>query len=421
MTIAEHRSGFHRVRKAWRLWLTVFVAAVVVVSVGLWLESLRDDGPVDQAYDSTSTEAHGSAAVVNVLRQRGTDVRRVEEIPDPSGSENSTVLVTTEFDLTEKDVSRLKRHRGDIVLLAPDSWLLEELSGRMRDSASSVDFTRTRQADCDVAPLASNHRIFSDYKIYDVPLAEAKTCFNIAGAGPDELGPLKGVRMAHSAYIQIPPGSPASKVEATLHIVGTPDVFSNSHIRFADNAAFAMNLANKHNVTYWYVPPRERDVPIFPELSDDEDVWPRAMAPLTWLAVITLFFAMLWRGRRFGRVVREVMPVHVSSSESVHGLATLYRRDGSHARAAELVRSATLRDIARLVGVGAASDRSVLIARIAEVTDQSRAKVVAVLDTEPESAAELSAYVERLDELSRYVVHCLRHGPKKTGGDDSST
>ena len=67
--------------------------------------------------------------------------------------------------------------------------------------------------------------------------------------------------------------------------------------------------------------------------------------------IIAVILLMLWRGRRFGRLVQEPLPVSVRASETVEGLGRLYRAARSRRRAADALRHAARTRMAPRLGL----------------------------------------------------------------------
>lgn len=76
--------------------------------------------------------------------------------------------------------------------------------------------------------------------------------------------------------------------------------------------------------------------------------WPAWKTPLTWAIGLSVLFLVVLRGRRFGLLALEPMPVTVKAVESTRALASLYRRSSARDSAASALRDGT----ASRVGAG---------------------------------------------------------------------
>jgi hypothetical protein len=88
--------------------------------------------------------------------------------------------------------------------------------------------------------------------------------------------------------------------------------------------------------------------------SGRPSVWalfPRWAQHAFWWLLVVGVLAVLWRGRRFGPVVTEPLPVVVRSAEVVEGHGRLYRRSGARERAAILLRAAAATRLAARLGL----------------------------------------------------------------------
>ena len=114
-----------------------------------------------------------------------------------------------------------------------------------------------------------------------------------------------------------------------------------------------------------------------------------------------------WRSRRLGRLVGENLPVKVRAAETVEGHANLYRRASATGRAAGLLRSATARRLAPLLGLpaGPAGRKpETLVLPVAERLRLPPEQVHAILAGEaPMTESELVRLTDQLDRLEQEV------------------
>ncbi len=184
----------------------------------------------------------------------------------------------------------------------------------------------------------------------------------------------------------------------TLQLVGSPSVFDNEGIVRAGNAAFALNLLGGHRSLTWYMPTL-RDVAASgpPDLNALSPGW---VTPLVLLLFVVFIAAAVWRGRRFGPLVVENLPVVVRSGETMEGRARLYQRSSARLRAIDSIRIGT---IGRLgVAVGLPSTASVLEVcdTVAALTGTDRSDVRDLLvDAQPRTDSQLVSLSDRLARL----------------------
>ena len=123
-----------------------------------------------------------------------------------------------------------------------------------------------------------------------------------------------------------------------------PDVLSNDHVTEADNAALSLRLLGQHPRLVWYVAD-PTDVSAGDGVSISS-LLPRWLYPALWLLLLGTLTVLLWRGRRFGPLVREPMPVVVRAAESTESRGRLYHRARDRGHAATILRHATQRRLA---------------------------------------------------------------------------
>src|SRR5207237_3476762 len=103
---------------------------------------------------------------------------------------------------------------------------------------------------------------------------------------------------------------------------------------------------------------------------------------LGWAVVqllVAIALLMLWRGRRFGRLVPEPLPVSVRVSETVEGLGRLYRAARSRRRAADALRHAARTRMAPRLGLRRDDPPTAVVEAVAVRTGRPAADVAALL------------------------------------------
>jgi len=98
----------------------------------------------------------------------------------------------------------------------------------------------------------------------------------------------------------------------------------------------------------WYVPSRE-DLPTGD--SGIVSVLPRWLGPVLALGGVAFLGLVLWRGRRFGRLVAEPLPVVVRAVETTESRGRLYRRARDAARAGATLQLASRTRLADYLGL----------------------------------------------------------------------
>ncbi|MDX2026812.1 DUF4350 domain-containing protein [Microcella sp.] len=183
-------------------------------------------------------------------------------------------------------------------------------------------------------------------------------------------------------------------------VLGAGSVLENGEITRAGNAALALGLLGQHETLVWYQPtPADFAAPSIAELTPD---W---VNPVAWLAIIVGLAAAFWRGRRFGPVVIENLPVVVKTTETMEGRARLYAREGSRLRAIDALRVGTLRRIADGLALGRGAGVDDIVGAVASITGRDAHAVRDLLvGREPANDRELVELSDRLLELESFIA-----------------
>ena len=122
-------------------------------------------------------------------------------------------------------------------------------------------------------------------------------------------------------------------------------LFANESLAENGNAALALNLMGRHPRVVWYVPSlTDTDLTGDPTLGELTPPW---VSPVIVLLLVAGIAAGVWRGRRFGPLVPERLPVTVRASETTEGRARLYARSRDAVHALDQLRVSALGRLAR--------------------------------------------------------------------------
>ncbi|WP_156109729.1 DUF4350 domain-containing protein [Cryobacterium sp. MLB-32] len=211
------------------------------------------------------------------------------------------------------------------------------------------------------------------------------------------------------------------EAEHTLTLVGDAAVFSNDQISSYGNAALALNLLGASRTVVWYLP----------TLADVARTGPPPIGELTpgWLTpalvLLCLVFvaAAIWRGRRFGPLVAENLPVTVKASETMEGRARLYARGNTRLRALDAIRIGSIQRLATMIGLGRSASLEDIVLAVAAHTGLPVDEVRDVLvGEEPTTDAQLMRLSARLEHLERVTVAATRTTQRPpTAPHDTST
>jgi len=184
-----------------------------------------------------------------------------------------------------------------------------------------------------------------------------------------------------------------------ISVLGNDRPFTNAALAEAGNAALVLRILGRTEHLTWYIPsPDDTGEPAGSLLP------PGAGAVALW-ALLVAVVAMLWQGRRLGRVVVEPLPVVVKAAETTLGRARLYRRVADHGHAAAALRAGAASRLAARLGVPPSAGPDALVDALARATGRPAADLAPLLyGPSPGDDAELLALVHALDTLEAEVT-----------------
>lgn len=378
-TVLPSASPSARRRRVGAGWVALIAALVVI---GLFGTTLVYGGWTQRdALDPESPAPDGTRALVRILEQQGV---RVVVARDRAAAERelaatpSTLVMRDAPMLSDATLRSLSAKARDVVLIEPRSRSLDVLLDG--SSLGGVVEERTVDPGCEAAAPQS--------------------------AGPARVGELylpgpgvTGCYPAEDGFGVLVSGSG----DLTATAVDGLTVLTNRALPNEGNAALAVGLLGRSASIVWYVPsPSDADVgAAAPTIGDLTPPWVTPAIVLLLLAGLTASF---WRGRRFGPLVAERLPVTVRATETTEGRARMYAASGDAAHALDELRRATRRRLVRLLGMSARTPAEHLADAVAERLSADRAVVHGILiDDHPRTDRELVAASDRLRDLETSV------------------
>ncbi|GAB2974780.1 DUF4350 domain-containing protein [Amycolatopsis acidiphila] len=359
-------------RRIWRAARAPVFIAVVLVLGAVLLVLARDNGN-HGTLDPDSTDPGGSHALATLLAQQGVHIVPAHTLADAEsalGTEaNATLLVTAPSLVEPAHLAQLRGRAADAVFVGPGQDVLDLLLPgvvvRGQNDAS------TRSPDCTVAAAVA--------------------------AGDAVLGGLEyeGHQRGRPCY-----GGSLLQITGSTTLLGDGTPLTNDRLDDEGDAALALRLLGRQATLVWYVPSPGDPAAAVTQQSLTE------LLPRGWLfgaiqvAVAAVLFA-LWRARRLGPVVAEPLPVVVRSAETTEGRARLYRRSGSAAHAAGLLRHAAVERLLPVLGLGAGAEPAAVLGAVAARTGRDAGPLL--YGPAPEDDASLVRLADELDRLEREV------------------
>lgn len=361
------------------------VVSVVLVLLGTLAVALASRGGSSTAdFAPDNARPAGGRALAEVLTAQGVRVRPVDRLAGAIADAHSALLVDDSAGLlTEAQWRRMLGSTRRLIVVGPAFTALRVVAPGA-DQTGRVTAV-TVQPGCTVAAAVRSGALRLPDTATGLRLAagrQGSTCYRAPGEG--------------AQLIRVRTGG------TTVLLLASSEPFTNEHIAVAGNAALALNLLGATAELTWYRP-SPLDVPgaVTPTLADLTPPW---VTPLAILLLLAGVAAAVWRGRRFGPLVVERLPVIVRARETVEGRARLYQRGGDRLRAADALRIGVLGRIAPLLGLSRLTDVEDVARAAATTTGRPVAAVRGTLLADsPGSERELIALSDRLADLERAV------------------
>ncbi|WP_165067395.1 DUF4350 domain-containing protein [Marisediminicola senii] len=431
------RQGTRRVS----FWLVAALFVALVATGALLLVGASDD---TTPLSPTSPAPGGTMAVAEVLRERGIDVvvtgslAETEEAASTNRG-SATVLVHDIDDMLEAEqLEALPDLADDLVVIDPSFGMLQalapgvsaagtpdddplavspeasacvlgttELEGEVSPGGSSYRFTpgpgALAEPDADVGESSSRISLCLASDSDDADDAYSLVRIDtVAGAGGADTDAGTGANSDSGADSGTDTGTDTG---TSVTIVGATDALTNGAIADRDNAAFALTLLGANDTLVWYLPSAaDVDGPPTPgELTPD---W---LTPAILLLTATVLAAAFWRGRRFGPLVIENLPVVVRASETMEGRARLYQRGSARLHALDALRIGTIARLATVCGLPPSAGVDTVVAAVAALVASDRTAIRGLLvDGVPRTDADLVRLSDELLALEARVDAAAR-------------
>ena len=325
-----------------------------------------------------------------MLGARGVDVRSatsLEQVRTDTAGGDATVLVFDDAGNLEASAYReLAQLAKTIVIVEPSFQTLREVAPGARARGEP---TGPADAGCGVAAAQRAERID--------PRATANT------AGSTVPGTFRLQDDGAACFADA--SGAASLVRTTftgttVYLVGSAPLLMNDGVDREGNAALGLTLLGQHRTLVWYLPGLDdRPVTGPPDIAALTPGW---VTPVLLLLVVVFVAAAVWRGRRFGPLVVENLPVVVRAGETREGRARLYQRSSARLRAADSLRIGTVGRLAAVAGLPRTATTTEVADAIAALVGRDRQQLRGLLvDDIPRTDGDLVALSDHLAELER--------------------
>jgi len=317
-----------------RRWLLVAALFVVVVLVGLLFVTTGPGPTSTAALDPRNPTATGAQALARVLETQGmrVDIVRSEaELARAGVDQDTTVFVARTSELapaTSHELARLTLEAERLVVVSPSRAVLRELSPTSGVTAVRRAESELVAASCGDSDVREGETLSRSDSEFQAPGA-LRACFTHGFS---------------SVYVAMPRTARA----APLVLFGSTTAVTNDQITQGSDAAIVLRMLGHSARVVWYVP-SPLDAP--GEATGTAALIPRWIGPGFALGAVAFAGVVLWRGRRFGRLVPEPLPVVVRAAETTESRGRLYRRARDASRASLVLQQATQNRLAAYLGM----------------------------------------------------------------------
>ncbi|QJS11617.1 DUF4350 domain-containing protein [Streptomyces argyrophyllae] len=379
-------------RQVWTRTRGIALAAVLLLAAAVAMAAVRSTTRHGEL-DPRSPDPYGSRAVAQLLAERGVSTRVVTTLgaARAAAGPHTTLLVAIPDLLTHRQQSELRAATasagGRTVLVAAGSWSVERLAPGVSADPATSD-SSTLGPHCTLPEARRAGPADTGGIRYTTTRLDADSCY------PSE-------RLA--TLLRVPATSGGGDTVA----LGAPDILYNDRLDEQGNASLALQLLGSRPHLVWYLPSlSDASATENGEQKSFLDLLPSGWLWATLQLFIAAVLAAFWRGRRFGPLVPEKLPVAIRASETAEGRARLYRNANARDRAATALRTATRTRLAPLVGVPvtqAHTPEALLPALSAHLTGDGQALHSLLFGPPPGDDTALVALTDQLDALEREV------------------
>ncbi|WP_308468165.1 DUF4350 domain-containing protein [Rathayibacter soli] len=399
-----------RSRRA-RFWI-ILVVIGLATAIGAFLLSgtERAAGPALGADNPAPT---GGMAVANVLRQQGVHVVTASTLAQAaaavrSASDSTILIYDPNAYLSAQKLRTLDNLATTTVLVRPGFTALHTLSPAVTAAGAPKSAATAPLAHCSLPAAVKAGRISPPQAVYRVLNSAYTGCFPTSD-GEFALAGLDGARADGTGHAQ--------------WVIGSTSVFDNQNVLRDGNAALALNLLGSRDTLVWYLPTlADVDATGPPSLGVLTPGW---VTPAVLLMIAAAISAAVWRGRRFGPLVIENLPVVVRAEETMEGRARLYQRSSARLRALDALRIGAAGRIAARLGLPHTATTTEIADAAAALTHVDAFPVRDVLlYAEPRSDTELmrlSGQLRRLEDAVAAETRGAAHPESDNRPDRSST
>ncbi|HRP99266.1 MAG TPA: DUF4350 domain-containing protein [Terrimesophilobacter sp.] len=379
-----------RTLRKWVFWISMLGVALLIVLILTLLTRGAGVGGAPLAPDNAAPQ--GAMALAEVLRSQGVAVTHARSLVEArealgGGAEASLFVVDNLGVLTGQQLASLDHRTTAMIVMTPT---FNQLDGFVDEVSPGGQVDGLLTPDC------------------DLPAARAAGNITGDGFGYRLIGELPGATACYDSGQDVASLIQFQRENTTITVIGTERAFSNEGIGVAGNAALALWLLGTSDELVWYEANiTDAAIPGAPTIGELTPAWVSAAIVLLGFAIVAL---AVWKGRRFGPLVIENLPVTVRASETTEGRARLYQKSSARLHALDTLRVGAIARLAALSGLGRSATVDDVIYRVVANTGFDEHYVRGVLvDSTPHGDADLMRLSDSLLQLERATEKATTH------------
>lgn len=315
----------------WWVLAAIGVTVLVLAAVGL-----TSGSGSSLARDPANPGPRGAQALAEVLAAHGVPVtvaRSKAELARAGIDLKTTVFVSTPDRLSTSLIADLRGSAAGsaaLVVLSPDQAVVTALTPGVSSRPAGPP-PASLVATCDTAAIKPGDG-----------LSRADREYTTAGVGTACFQDPSAPRWSVYLSVAGPEGTP-------VVYLGASSAVTNAEVAASNNAGVLLRLLGAGDRVVWYVPdPADAAVTDTAPATDYVPPWTASVIGLLALTVLAL---MLTRGRRFGRLVTEPLPVVVRAIETTRARGRIYLRAKDFERSTALLQQASANRLARALAL----------------------------------------------------------------------
>lgn len=380
--VGDGTTARSRASRRWRRARFPLALGALLVLIGL-LAALPEPRTSGTPLAPDNPGAVGTRALAQLLGRHGVEVRYTQRLADVVKADGPgvTVAVLGDTMLMDEQVEALRELEADLVLV-DTPWASSVIAGVQQEPAQESD--EPRPATCDDPDALAAGQVVTSGTLSAPGSSGATLCF-----------PAPGDRAGTGAYAVV------QDAGRRVAVLASAEPLTNRSLATAGNAALALRVLGRGEHLVWYIPSWQD--PWNGSAPEDQPsaTMPPWTRPLMLMLGLVALVAAVWRGRRFGPLVVEQLPVVVRSGETTRGRGRLYRRARAHGHAAAALRAAAASRCATRLGLPRSAGADALVDAIAHAVGRDPRDVADLLYGPPPhddpGLARLAAYLDDLE------------------------